>query len=384
MRPRVVVIGGGIAGAAAAWHLAATCEVSLVEQENQFGFHSTGRSAATLSSTSGLPIVCALAEASRGFLSAPPADFCEHPLLGPRGLLWIGRDDADRTNLDAMGGLVSSGVAATARRIDSDEARRIVPGLVEAAVHAGGFFEPDAKCIDVALLLQSYLAAGRRRGVETYTGRRMLEAMRLRHRSGLWRIDIDGFALEADYVVNAAGAWSDEVAARAGVAPVGLQPYKRTAFISPTSFDVSSWPLVMDIGNRFYFEPESGGLLVSPSEETPTDACDAQPEELDIALALDSVNEALTVPLRSVRRSWAGLRTFTPDRIPVVGRDGTNDTFIWLAGQGGAGIKIAPALGMIVASVVTGEQADPLEAFGESVGSLSPTRFNDRGQPAKI
>jgi D-arginine dehydrogenase len=375
MRPKVVVIGGGIAGAAAAWNLSETCEVSLVEQENQMGFHSTGRSAATLSSTSGLPIVCALAEASRPFLASPPVGFCDHQLLGPRGLLWIGRDENDRHALDAMSHLVESGVAPTAFRLGADQVREIMPSLEDVAVTAGGFFEPDAKSIDVALLLQSYLASGRRRGVETYTSRRMIEALRLRHKSGLWRIDIDGFILEADFVVNAAGAWGDEVAARAGVPPIGLQPYKRTAFISPTSFDVSSWPLVMDVGNRFYFEPEAGGLLISPSEETPSNPCDAQADEIDIALALDSVNEALATPLRSVRRSWAGLRTFASDRIPVVGRDRTNDTFIWLTGQGGAGIKIAPALGRIVASIVTSEHVDPLEAFGESVDSLSPARF---------
>jgi D-arginine dehydrogenase len=277
--------------------------------------------------------------------------------------------------LDAMSGLVTSGVAPTARRVDAAEANHIVPALVDEAVSAGGFFEPDAKAIDVALLLQSYLGSGRRRGVETYTSRRMLQALRLRHKSGLWRIDIDGFALEADFVVNAAGAWGDEVAARAGVSPVGLQPFKRTAFISPTNVDVSSWPLVMDVGNRFYFEPEAGGLLISPSEETPSEPCDAQADEIDIAIALDAVNESLTMPLRSVRRSWAGLRTFTPDRVPVVGRDQANDTFIWLSGQGGAGIKIAPALGAIVASIVSGAGIDPLETFGESVESLSPARF---------
>jgi D-arginine dehydrogenase len=272
--------------------------------------------------------------------------------------------------------LIESGVAPTAFRLGSDQVREIMPTLVDAAVTAGGFFEPDAKSIDVALLLQSYLASGRRRGVETYASRKMLEALRLRHKSGIWQIDIDGFTLEADFLVNASGAWGDDVAARAGVAPVGLQPFKRTAFISPTNIDMSSWPLVMDVGNRFYFEPEAGGLLISPSEETPSEPCDAQADELDIAIALDAVNESLTTPLRSVRRSWAGLRTFAPDRVPVVGRDRSNDTFIWLAGQGGAGIKIAPALGAIVASIVTGEGVDPLKVFGESVESLSPARFS--------
>ena len=375
MKPRVVVIGGGIAGAAAAWHLAADCEVVIVEQENQFGFHSTGRSAATLSSTSGLPVVCALAEASRPFLESPPEGFCDFALTGPRGLLWIGRDADDSRRLDAMQELVTSGVAPTSGRVDADGARQLLPALTAEAVAAGGFWEPDAKSIDVALLLQSFVSGARKRGVETYTDHCMLEALRMRHKSGRWRIDIDGFELEADYVVNAAGAWADVVADRAGVRPLGLRPFRRTAFISPTTADIESWPLVMDIGNRFYFEPEAGGLLVSPSEETLTEPGDAQPDEIDVAIGLDRVNEALTTPLRSVRRAWAGLRTFATDRVPVVGRDANNDTFIWLAGQGGAGIKVAPALGEIVASVIRGTGDDPLAQFGESSSSLDPKRL---------
>jgi len=375
MKPRVVIIGGGIAGAAAAWHLVERCDVVLVEQEDRFGLHSTGRSAATLSSTSGLPVVCALAEASRSFLESPPPGFCDHPLLGPRGLLWIGRDTADATKLDAMAGLVDSGVAPTARRIDAAECRRILPSLLDDAVAEGGFWEPDAKSIDVALLLQSFLGGARRKGLEIYTSHQMVRALRMRHRSGMWRVDIDGFELDADYVVNAAGAWADTVAERAGVSPIGLQPYRRTAFISPTSTSVDAWPLVMDIGNRFYFEPEAGGLLVSPSEETPTEPCDAQADEIDIALGLERVNEALASPLRSVRHAWAGLRTFASDRVPVVGRDTANDSFIWLAGQGGAGIKIAPVLGAMVADMVTGVDDDPLTTFGESRSALDPRRF---------
>lgn len=384
MKPRVVIIGGGIAGVAAAWHLVELCDVVLVEQEEQVGFHSTGRSAATLSSTSGLPVVCALAEASRAFLESPSPGFCDHPLLGPRGLLWIGRDASDAAKLDDMARLVEAGVAPTARRVDANECREILPALLDDAVTAGGFWEPDAKSIDVALLLQSFLGGARRRGLEVYTSREMLRALRMRHRSGMWRIEIDGFVLEADYVVNAAGAWADSVALRAGVSPLGLQPYRRTAFISPTSSPVDDWPLVMDIGNRFYFEPEAGGLLVSPSEETPLEPCDAQVDEIDVALGLDRVNEALGITLRSVRRAWAGLRTFAPDRVPVVGCDPGNDAFIWLAGQGGAGIKIAPALGAMVADIIGDTEEDPLAAFGESRTSLAPSRFGGLRQPAKI
>lgn len=375
MKPRVAIIGGGIAGAAAAWHLADHAEVTVVEQEPQAGLHATGRSAATLSSTSGLAEVCALAEASRPFLEQPPAGFADHPLLHDRGLLWIGRDDADRAKLDAMAALHDSGVAMSARRVDPAEARRILPSLRPEAVAAGGFFEPDAKGIDVALLLQSYLSGAKAKGADVITHHEMIAALRLRHKSGEWQIDIDGFTLDCDFVVNAAGAWADVVAQRAGVPSRGMQPYRRTAAIAAIAEPVSDWPLVMDIGNRCYFEPDSGGLLVSLSEETPLPPCDVQAEEIDVALALENVNDTITPQLRSVRRAWAGLRTFAPDRLPVVGPDPSNDRFLWLAGQGGAGIKIAPALGRAVCSDVTGSNDDPLFEFGFSMDALSPSRF---------
>ena len=376
MKPRVVIVGGGIAGAAAAWHLADHAVVTLVEQEAQAGLHATGRSAATLSSTSGLPEVCALAEASRTFLEAPPQGFADHPMLHDRGLLWIGRDDDDRTKLDAMAALHDSGVAMSARRVDPNEARDILPALRPEAVAVGGFFEPDAKGIDVALLLQSYLSGAKAKGADVITHHEMVSALRLRHKSGEWQMDIDGFTLNCDFVVNAAGAWADLVARRADVPTHGMQPYRRTACIAAISENVIDWPLVMDIGNRCYFEPDSGGLLVSLSDETPSEPCDAQAEEIDVALGLENVNETITPQLRSVRRAWAGLRTFAPDRLPVVGPDPANDRFLWLAGQGGAGIKIAPALGRAVCAEITGNDDDPLTEFGFSMAALSPYRFS--------
>jgi D-arginine dehydrogenase len=375
MKPRVVIIGGGIAGAAAAWHLAEHATVTVVEQEAQLGIHATGRSAATLSSTSGLPIVCALAEASRPFLEQPPTGFVDFPLLHDRGLLWIGRDMADMEKLDEMSKLHESGVAMSARRVDATEAMAILPALRDRAVAAGGFFEPDAKGIDVALLLQAYISGAKGKGADIISHHEMVSALRLRHKSGEWQIDIDGFTLSADYVVNAAGAWADDVAARADVPRRGMQPYRRTACIAAINESTDGWPLVMDIGNRCYFEPETGGLLVSLSDETPTEPCDAQPEEIDVALGLENVNDTITPQLRSVRRAWAGLRTFAPDRLPVVGPDQANDRFLWLAGQGGAGIKIAPALGRAVAHHIVDNNDDPLSEFGFSLDSLLPHRF---------
>jgi D-arginine dehydrogenase len=176
--------------------------------------------------------------------------------------------------------------------------------------------------------------------------------------------------------VNAAGGWADVVAARAGVNPLGLVALRRTAAIVPSPDDVATWPLVMDIAGRYYCEPETGGLLISPADETPLDPCDAQPDELDVALALERVRDASGLPLRSVRRAWAGLRTFAPDRVPVLGEDPAAPGFWWLAGQGGAGIKTAPAMAQLLTRAMD-RLAFPSHALelGVTPDALSPVRF---------
>lgn len=375
---RVAVIGGGIAGVSAAWAVAADHDVILLEAEPELATHATGRSAAMLSETSGLRPVCALARVSRPFFEQPPEGFTEQPLTGRRGLLWIGRD-GDESGLDEIARVAATGVAPTARRIDAAEARQLVPVLRESAVSSGGVFEPDARSLDVAALVTAYAAAARSRGAEI----RPRSAVRVLAPTsdGGWSLHVNSSSgghdvLTVDTVVNAAGAWGDRVAEAAGVSPLGLRPLRRTACLVPAPVDVSRWPLVMDVASRLYFEPETGGLLLSPADEHPSEAIDARAEMEDVAWALEMLAEATTLDVRHVRSSWAGLRTFTADRIPAVGWDPDAPGFCWLVGQGGAGIKTAPALAAVVASVV-GNTAWPPEvaALGVRPEDLSPARL---------
>lgn len=371
-RLRVVVIGGGIAGASAAWALAEGHDVVLVEAEAELGAHATGRSAATLSETAGHRIVCALARASRPFLERPPAGFADHPLTAPRGLLWIGRTE-DTSLLDEIATMAASGVAPTARRVDRDEALSLVPALRAAAVAGGGVWEPNARAVDVAGLLAAYARGARQHGAQLRIGAAVRACT---PRGDGWTVHLDDATLQADVVVNAAGAWGDAVASSAGVTPLGLQPLRRTACLVPAPDVVASWPLVMDAAGRCYFEPESGGLLLSPADEHPSAAVDARPETEDVAWALEMLAETTTLDVRTVRREWAGLRTFTADRAPAVGWDVNAPGFCWLVGQGGAGIKSAPAMATAVASIVDG-RAWPRElaALGVEPVDLAPDRF---------
>ncbi|HQZ32942.1 MAG TPA: FAD-binding oxidoreductase [Ilumatobacteraceae bacterium] len=367
----VVVIGGGIAGASAAWSLAEHASVMLVEQAASAGFHATGRSASVLSETSGHSVVCALAAASRGFFESPPTNFVDHALLGPRGLLWVGQA-GDAAALDHLAQRARS-VAPTVRRLTPDETLALVPHFRPAAIAGGSTFEPDAMAIDTDALLQGYLRGLRQRGGHMYTSS---AAIQLSRSSTNWTVVCEDRGFEAAVVVNAAGAWGDVVATRAGVAPLGLEPRRRTACLAVLADVDPSWPLVMDVAGRYYAEPESGGLLVSPADESPSEPCDAQAEEIDVALALDRLAEATTLPLRSVRRAWAGLRTFSPDGAPVVGEDPAAAGFFWLVGQAGAGIKTAPAMAAILDALVRG--AGLPEALIErsiAEADLSPARF---------
>lgn len=369
----VVVVGAGIAGASAADALSrAGLTTVLVETEAQPGHHATGRSAATLSETSGHPVVCALAAASRPFFADPPAGFVDHALLSPRGLVWIGLD-SDTAALDA---LAESGraIAPTVRRLTTDEVIAVVPGLRAHAASGGGVHEPDAMSVDVAALLAGYLRRARQHGAEILPAHEAIEFSRTA--GGGWRVTTGARSFEATAVVNAAGAWGDVVAARAGIRPLGLRALRRTACIVPVKTDVAAWPLVMDIANRFYFEPEPGGLLLSPADETESEPTDARAEELDLALALERLDEATDLAPRSIRHSWAGLRTFSPDRAPVLGPDPDEPTFVWCVGQAGAGIKTAPAAAEVIAAAVTAAAfPERLTAWGLTPEGLGAARF---------
>lgn len=356
-----VVIGGGIAGASAAYELVRRgARVVLVETEPQPGHHATGRSAALLNSSVGDPAICDLATASRPFLEAPPAGFCEHPLLTPRGLLWVA-GGTHAAQLDAL----AADTAGVTTRLDPTGARRLVPTLADDAVVAGALHEPAAMTIDVAALLAGYLRGVRADGAVVSTS---WEALSIEPSGAGWRVaNGAGDVIAARCVVNAAGAWGDVVARRASVVPIGLAALRRTAALAIAPDTVGDWPMIMDVGGEWYAEPEAGGLLVSPADETPTDPCDVQPDELDVALAIDRVNAALGLSIRAIRRAWAGLRTFCPDRRPTVGADPDHPGFVWLVGQGGGGIKTAPAMAQLAADAIVDGVAPP--------AALAPDRF---------
>jgi D-arginine dehydrogenase len=364
-RADVLVVGAGMAGASAGYELAAAGAVVVLEQEERPGVHATGRSAALFSETYGNATVRALSRAGRPFLEAPPDGFCEVALLRPRGALFVA-SEAERPLLAAKAAEETTGAFTS---LIGEEARAHAPILRPEAA-ATGLFEAGAMDIDVDALHQGYLRGLRRRGGRIVTDAAVLA---LRREGGSWIVETAVGAFAAPVVVDAAGAWADRVAALAGLGPIGLQPMRRTAaLVDVPDLDASAWPLVIDAGERWYFKPDAGRLLISPGDETPSAPCDAQPEDLDVAIAADRIERATTLTIRRIAHRWAGLRTFAPDRTPVCGTDPRADGFFWLAGQGGYGIQTAPALARLTAGLLSGSPS----VDGGLAAALSPARFS--------
>jgi D-arginine dehydrogenase len=366
----IAVIGGGIAGAAAAANLAPHASLLVLERESQPGYHATGRSAALFSEIYGNASIRALTRSSRAFLLAPPAGFAESPLVSPRGALYV----ASAGQLKALDEFASlPDVAAGTRRIDAIEARALSPSLRDGYV-AAGVYEPDAQDVDVHALHQGYLRWLRERGGKLVNSAGVTS---LRHDDDAWTIGTYAGIFHARLVINAAGAWADEIAELAGAAPIGIQPLRRTAFMvdAPAGSDSDRWPMTIDIDEQFYFKPDAGRLLLSPADETPSAPCDAMPEDLDIAIAVDHIEQATTLSITHVRQKWAGLRSFVADRSPVIGYDPQVADFFWIAALGGYGIQTAPAVGRLAAALVQRQPApaDLLE-LGLDVGSVAPGR----------
>lgn len=370
----VVVIGAGMAGASAAAEIARTHRVALLERESQPGYHSTGRSAALFSETYGNAVVRALTRASRAFFYAPPEGFAEYPLVRTRGSLHIARAD-QLAELDEFFALPDIG--ANARRLDANEARRLCP-LLREGYAAAAILEPDAADVDVHTLHQGYLKQFRAQGGALFTD---ANVSGLQQTQAGWIVRTTAGDFAAPVVVNAAGAWADEIAKLAGVGTLGIKPFRRTALLvdPPPGFDVDDLPNTIDIAEEFYFKPDAGKLFLSPADETPSEPCDVQPDEMDVAVAIDRVQQAAAIDVRLVRRKWAGLRSFAPDRSPVIGYDEHAQGFFWLAGQGGYGIQTAPGASLLAAALVRGETVpDALAAFGVDERELSPRRFAPR------
>jgi D-arginine dehydrogenase len=366
----VAVIGGGIAGVSAAYEIASAASVVLIEAEQNLAHHSTGRSAALFFENYGAEAIRPLTLASRGFFEHPPNGLTEVPLMAPRGAMWVARPDQAESLHQ---------IAAEGRRTGGDptpltpsEARQRVPVLVEDRL-AGALWEPDPMDLDVAAIHQAYVRGLRARG-GTITTAAPVSA--LERTGSVWSIRAGDMGLVAATVVNAAGAWGDDVATLAGIEPVGLTPMRRTAFMVAGNADWSAWPMVVNAEHDFYFKPDGPQLLCSPADETPSPPCDARPEMTDVALAIERINQATTLGIRSVRSQWAGLRTFAPDRAMVIGPEPASGGFFWLVGQGGTGIQTAPAAAALVATQVRGEPLPPeLEAHGTDPTRLGPARL---------
>ena len=364
-----LVVGAGMAGASVGAALAAEASVLVVEREAQPGYHATGRSAAVFSETYGPSQVQALSRASRRFFENPPDGFCDQPILTDRGLIMLARDGQS----DSLDRFLDEN-RATARHLSADEVRRIVP-IVRPDGLLGGASEPDCRDIDVAALHQGYLRLLRHRG-----GRLVADAAlpSIARNGARWHVELAGEMYSVGAVVNAGGAWGDEIARNCGVRPLGLIPKRRTALTvdAPAGLDVSAWPVVVDIDERFYFKPETGHLLLSPADASPSPPMDAQAEEIDVATAIDRVQQAADIPVSRIRHRWAGLRTFAPDGVPVAGWDGEADGFFWLVGQGGYGIQTAAALAECAAALAMGaEISQDIQNQGVDASRLSPGRF---------
>lgn len=355
----IAIVGAGMAGASLGAHLLArgAGSVVMLEGEERPGYHATGRSAAFWQETYGGPQVQPLTLASGPVLE-------ELGFLHPRGGLHLARAQ-DLPELHAFAEEFS-GVGVDLPAQDRAALEAQVPGLDPQWV--AGLAEPSCRDIDVAGLHQHYLAAFRRAGGEVWTRARLAGA----HRDGEWALGLeDGREIRAGVLVNAAGAWADEVAAMAGARPVGIQPLRRTMAqirISPVA--AGDMPLVMDLAGTFYFKPEGGRLWLTPHDETPVPPCDAAPEEIDVAVAIDRFEGVVDWRVEAVEHRWAGLRSFAPDRLPVYGWDVSVPGFFWCAGQGGFGIQTAPAAAEMAARLLLGQEPGEVDP-----GVFGPGRF---------
>jgi len=370
-----LIIGAGISGAAAAYELAQCGSVILIEAETSPGYHSTGRSAALYTPKYGGEVVRRLNQASVNFFTKPPPKFCQHPLLTARGLLVIaapGEEDglAPALNLSCPGNEIE--LITPARALE------LAPLLRPERV-AGATLERGVRDIDVAELHQGFLRGLKDRGGLVICDKRV---ERLEHYDGHWQAVAGDSVFSARIIVNAAGAWADQIGQMAGASSIGLVPRRRTGIIidAPQAMSIESMPAIDYVSTDAYLKPDAGKIMASPGDQTPTEPQDVRPEELDIAVLVDWLERETLIEVKRIGNSWAGLRSFVADEAPVVGFDASVPDFFWLAGQGGYGIMMAPALGRAAAGLITtGSLPSDLRKQGINEADLSPTRIE---QPA--
>jgi len=365
--PDILVIGGGIAGLSAAAALSKHARVMVLEAEDQIGYHSSGRSATMLHYALGDRLVRALTLASRPFFDDPPDGFTDVPIGHAMPVLIHGRED-EREALDQLEADLSA--FAQLERLDAASVHELCPLLKDDAAH--GLADRRGIRLDPHALLQGNLRQLRTRGGELRTSQRIAA---IEHSGGAWTVTSEtGHRFSAPILVNAAGAWADEVAKVAGVQPVGLEPKRRTiiTFDAPPGTDLDHLPFAKTVGDELYFAPESGRLFASPMDEVPSDPTDAQPDEYEVALAAHRMAERTTVEVKQIHSKWAGLRSFTPDHHPAAGFAPDAEGFFWLAGQGGFGLQTSPAMAAIVESRIAGTEWPVADV---DASDLAPDRF---------
>lgn len=374
-RADFIIIGGGIAGASAAFELAKNSRVLVLERESQPGYHSTGRSAAVFTEIYGNATIRALTNRSADFFANAPKGFSESPLWSPRPLLMIGREDQQ----SEIENLYRQAVALVPdlRIMNACETLEKAPMLRKDYVRFG-LLDPNSSDLDVHAIHSGFLRGARHHGAEFVAN---AEVRELTRQGSDWVVGTRAGIFTAATIINAAGAWADEIAELAGVAKIGLVPKRRSAFTfnCDPGQDIEHWPTIIDISEQFYFKPDAGKVLGSPADETPSPPCDAQPEEIDIAIAIDRITTAANLNVRSLVSKWAGLRSFVQDKSPVVGFDDHVDGFFWLAAQGGYGIQTSPAMARLVAALASGKQFPPdLASLGVTEDLLSPRRLRQQ------
>ena len=377
MRKRVGVVGGGIAGASAAYHLLKadrSLEIILVEAEDQLGYHTTGRSAALLLENDGTESTRSIVQASVDFLLNPPEGLTENVFVRPRDVMHIATFEQS-ASVDRFLEENSNGRIPT-KEISKSEAKKRFPALREEGLDRV-VVDEGAGDIDVHCLHQAYLNNFRKNGGQIKPSTRIDSATR---NGEHWNLETKMGDIPVDLIVNAAGAWGDQVATRAGVEPVGLQPRRRTAFtVNSSEPNIQKWGMIADIDLQFYCKPDGQQLLCSLAEENPSEPCDAKHDEADVALAIERINAATTLDIRSVQTAWTGLRTFAPDRSMVIGPDTTDDSFFWCVGQGGTGIMTSPGVGRLLADLFTaGKPSEHFYKTGLKQEDIFPNRFRKK------
>lgn len=367
----IAIIGAGIAGASIAAELTRHASVLMLEMEDQPGYHTTGRSAAVFAPKYGPKPIRALTRASAAFFDCPPDGFAEAPLLKPLNTMFIARADqiealeSFKSEIAPEGGIES---------LDANEIQNRHPLLRPGYAHAGAL-DVSASDIDVNSLHRGFLASSRRAGSKLVTNAGVEGLSRT---DGVWEIRTWAGSYRAAMIVNAAGAWADQIGNMAGAETIGLVPKRRTAMMidAPSELDVDALPLVVDIDEEFYIKPDAGRLLISPANEDAVEPSDVQPEDLDIAICADRIEKAFNIEVRSISNKWAGLRSFVSDKCPVVGYSEIAKNFFWLAGQGGYGIQTSPALSRYAAALALGNEIpSDISAEGLSFQSLAPSRL---------